>query len=369
MNSRHPDSFFIILFILLFYATQSWAETWQHSMTARISEIYDTNPVMSPTSQGEVTRAVFEPGYSLLGHIGDSELKVGLALLFARSSNETLSPMRNNPTVFLDWSQQVDSGEFGLLYKYAEIATRDSAIDTTGLEPVTSTRSLRHFGVKINNTLSERSSLAADGSLEKISYSGGGNYIDYNLRSVSIGLNYLWTEQSTPFIKLSHSTYEPEGGGSSNQLDSADFGLTWKTSDNLEGTLQGGRAKNGNDEFGTQGAAALQYTGQRSTFAINAGRQILPSGIGGFFKADQANTNWSYTLNERNKTGIDFGWRNNHVFTDIIYRTGTFWLQHDLDPLWLMRAYCQRNVLQRAGMDDAASNMVGITLAYSYSDF
>jgi hypothetical protein len=368
LNFRRLSKLPILLIALMLNSVQGWADPWQQTASARISTEYDSNPVLSPTYPDGVWRTVFEPSYTLMGRLGENELKTGLALQIARSSNETLSQNREDPSVFLDWQRQSDAGEFGISSRYAETATRITEITNTGPGVADSTRTSRYMSGRWSKSLSERSLLSADGSYEGVSYKDG-TYTDYVTRSGSMMFGYVWSEHSTPFIRASHTDYEPTGGGPSSQLDSATLGLNWTVSDNLDGTLQVSRSKINDAEMGSQGAASLHYTGQRTQLVLNAGRQVVPSGLGGFATVDQANGSWSYDLSERSKTGIDLGWNKSHFVTDIINRTAGAWLQHDLNSYWGMRTYYLHRTAEQYGLGSASSNILGIALVYTHTDF
>jgi len=357
----------ILLTALMLNSVQGWADTWQQAVAARVSTEYDSNPAMSPAYPEGIWRTIFEPSYTLMGILGKNELKTGLALLIARSSNETLSQNREDPSMFLDWQRQSDAGQFGIFSRYAETATRIAEIGNTGPGVADSTRISRTVAGRWNKALTDRSTLSADGSYESNSYKGG-TYIDYVTRSGSMMFSYDWSERSTPFLKVSYSDYEPTVGGPSSRLDTATLGLNWTIPDYLQGTLQASKYKINDAEMGTQGGASLQYTGQRTQLILNAGRQVSPSGLGGFTTVDQANGGWSYALSERSKTGIDLGWSKNHFVTDIINRTAGAWLQHDLNSFWLMRTYYMHRITEQSGVV-ASSNILGLTFVYTHTDF
>ena len=368
MNLPRFAGLSILLAVHMLYAGQSWAETWQHAASSRISTEFDTNPAMSPTYPGSVWRALFEPSYTLTGRVGASELKAGLALQIARSSNRALSQNRDGPSVFFDWLRQSDASEFSISSRYAEIATRDAGIDATGLVPVDSTRASRSLSGRWSKALSERGTLSADGAYEGVSYKGG-TYIDYASQSGGLRYSYAWSESSTTFLSVSGVKYVPAGDGPSSRLATATLGLNWKAG-YMDWTMQAGQSKGGGGNSGLQGAASVQYTGQRAQLVLNADRQVSSSGLGGFVKADHMRGSWSYALSEYSNTGIDLGWNKNLSITTNNIRTTTgVWLQRNLNPLWGVRTYYQHNIIKGGGADGASSNILGLSLVYTHSDF
>jgi hypothetical protein len=263
----------------------------------------------------------------------------------------------------------MEQGEFEISSKYAEIATRDAGIDASGLVPVASTRRSRTTSGRFSKSLNERSILSADGSYESVSYKGGA-YVDYDTRSANMLVNYTWSERSTPYLKTSYADYVPANGGPISRFASAILGFNWQLSDSLAGTLHAGKYKiTGIAKLGTLGGAALQYTGELNQLSLNAARQVLPTGLGGFVIVDQADGNWSYAWSERSKVGIDLVWRKTYFSPESINRTAGAWLQQELNSFWTVRGYCMRNTLNGGVVDGASSSILGISFMYTNTDF
>ena len=91
--------------------------------------------------------------------------------------------------------------------------------------------------------------------------------------------------------------------------------------------------------------------------------------MGGFVTTDQVNGRWSYDLSEQSRTGISAGWRKNRTITDDVSRTTDVWWQRDLSPFWTVRAHCLHRIREGGGAGGASSNILGLSLAYTRSDF
>jgi hypothetical protein len=368
LNLRRLTGLPILLVGLMLNSGQGWADSWQHAVSSRFSTEFDSNPAMIPTNPGSVRRVLFEPSYTLIGQVGANELKTGLALQIARSSNHTLSPNREDPSVFFDWSHQSDAGELGISPRYAELATRDAGIDATRPVPVSSTRASRSLSGRWSKELSERSSLSADGSFEGVSYTGGGNYVDYSTRSGNLKLSHAVSELSTAYLRVSGNKYIPAGDGPSTRYGIATLGLEWKV-EYMDWSMQLGKYK-GHGITGMQGGGTVQYTGQQSHLVLNADRQISSSGFGGFVKADHVSGNGSYSLSERSNMGIDLEWWKNLSTTFYsIHTTTGVWLQRNLSPSWVGRMNYLHNILTGGGVFSASSNIIGVSLVYTNSEF
>lgn len=353
----------------MFYAGQVWADSWQNSFLFRVSTEYDTNPAMSPTYPGGVWRALLEPGYTLTGRVGENDLKAGLGVQFVRSTNKALDPDRDNPTAFLEWLRQNDTGEFGISTRYAEVATRDSGIDATGRGPADSTRASRVLSGTWSNRFSARSTLSANGSYEGVSYRGG-NYVDYSMRSGGLRFSYAVDEITTSFFRISGIRYVPADGGPYSNLADATLGLNWNTA-NTDWTMQAGKAKVSGAKPIWEGSVATRFTGERTDLALIAGRTVLPSGLGGFVQADQARGSWRYALNEYDNTGIDLERRKNlpiNFNTNITRSTSSdIWVDHDFTSLWKMRIYYRLWINQINGSESVTSNILGLSFSYNMS--
>lgn len=357
-----------MLAALVLYSGQGWAASWQQAWSVRVSTEYDTNPTMDPANRIGIWRSMFAPGYNLKRTGDANELNAGVALQIARSSNKTLSQDRNDPSVFLDGRRQSDAGEFGLSAKYDEVATRIAEIDNTGPFIADSTRTSRTISGSWNKALSESSTLSADGAYEGISYTGG-TYSDYVARSGGAMLRHAWSDHSASYLKVSYVEDKPSGGKPLRRFANAIFGWNWEPTDNLEGTLQFGQFKVSGQEMRKQGSASAKYTGQRTGLVLNANRQVTPSGLGGFVVADQVNGSWSYALSERSNTGIDMGWVKSHFITDIFNRSTGAWLQHELNSFWVVRTNYLHKISEQDGVGRASSNILGIALVYTHTDF
>ena len=358
----------IILATLMFFSSPGWAGSWQQSAAARVSTEYDTNPAMDPAYRGGIWRSIVEPSYTLKRTGDANELNAGLAAQIARSSNKMLSQDHDNPSVFLGWRRQKERGEFGLSARYDEVQTRISEIDNTGPNSADNTRATRAMSGNWSEALSERSTFALNGAYNAVSYKGG-PLVDYVTRSGGLMFSYAWSERSRPFLKMSYADTEPAGSNTLSRFANALLGWGWEVEDYLEGSLQAGKSKTSGTGMAKQAAAEVKYKGQRAGLALNADRQVSPSGVGGFITVDQVKGSWSYALSERSNTGIDLEWRKNYFLTNIINRTSGAWLQHELNSRWGMRTYYLHKISERVGLGTATSDILGIALVYTHADF
>lgn len=380
MNLRRLAWMPILLAGQMLCIEPGWADTWQQAFTSRIATEYDTNPVMSPAYPGGVWRALFEPSYALTGRTGENEITAGLALQLVRSSDKTLSPSQDNPSVFLNWLRPSEAGEFGISSRYAQAATRDAGgVDATGSVPAASTSKTRSLSGRWSKELTERSTLSADAAYSGVTYNGGA-YSDYSTRSGGLKISYASSEQITSFCSVTGNKYMPANGGPSgspagstlveSSLTEATLGLNWKV-EYMDWTMQAGKSRVSGGKSGTQGSVAAHYTGPQTQLTMNAGRTVMPSGLGGFVKSDQVGGSLIYALSEYSNTGIDLGRQKNILpaTSPITSTSSGVWIDHDLSSAWKVRTYCLHRTAQGGGNGSVSSNLVGLSFASTYSDF
>lgn len=360
----------VLLVGLMFCTGLVWADSWQHAATSRMSTEFDTNPGMSPVYRGGIWRALFEPSYMLTRTTGASEWKAGFALQVARSSNKAISLDREDPSVSLDWRHRSEVGEFGIVARYDQVATRTSETDATGRVATDSTRASRTLSASWSRALSERSALSVNSAYSSVAYRRGA-YVDYATLSTGMKFSYEWSESIAPFISLSSADQTPAGGGVSSRHTNVLLGMNWKVLEHLESTIQAGKSKSsgtgGNNS--SQGGVAARYAAQRTRLSLNADRQVSASGLGGFVTADQLNGSWGYDLNEHSSVGISAGWRKNRSITDDVSRNADVWLQRELNSFWNLRAHYLHRTRTGGVVGGATSDMLGLALNYTHSDF
>lgn len=339
------------------------------TLSVKASTEHDSNPALSSTRyEGDVWYQLVEPNYTILRKFGEDSLSMGLGLYLRASTDQLLRPNRNNPSASLNWLRVLESGILDFSAKYSEIATSDGGIDGGGQVPVDSTRSSRTLTGSWRNNLGDRSTLVTDALYETIFYRGG-NFIDYSNRSGSLMLEYALNEYNNVFIKYTHAEYVPEQEIVLNSYtNSVVSGWNWTASESFEGSFQAGRSKINDEELSSQGAVSMKYTGQRNTLNLNANRQVVPSGFGGFVVADQMSASWSYELSERSRTGLDMGLQNN-LYTNITNRTEGIWFQHELDVSWVFKTYFLHKYFYGENINGASANIVGISFTYTNNDF
>ena len=359
----------LVMLGLIFFTGSCRAEFWQQTASVHAATEYESNPAMIPAYQEKgIWRSTVDPSYRLL--TADNSLQAGLALHVARNSNKRLQQDRNDPSVFVNWIKQLETGELGIRASYVEAATRTTELDAVGPVNTNGTSTSRSLTANWKKLMGERSSLDLNGSYRSTNFKGAA-LVGFVTQSGGVDYSYIWSEIITPFINLSYIDFASTGSISANGLYRTMLGFNWKTSDRLDGTIQAGQfhRKNSASKDNSQGSVILRYAGENSRLVFNVDRSAGASGLGGFVITDQASFHWSYDLSEPTTSGLDFGWRKSQFVNDNYLRTAGAWLQSKLSSFWASRLYYQGRISSRDGISDATSNTLGLSFTYTNPNF
>lgn len=354
------------LFVGLMWAGTAMAEPWQHAVAIRYATEYDDNPAMAAVAPTGIGRMVLDPAYRITRTSGLNELKAGVAVHVARSSNRNLSQDRADPTVFFNWHGSADKRELEVAMRHDKVATRAAEYGGFGTHYTDATRASSAASMAANMSVGERSMLVLNGTYMNVAYHGG-SYVDYVSRSAGMAYNYVWSERGGPFVEFSYDDLLPANGGRVSRRQNNLLGLKWKFSDVLEGIARAGWCEI--DQTSRQNrklaSIAVQYSGQVSKLLLNADRQVVASGLGGFIAADHAKGGWEFAISERSKAGIDLDWWKNRSTANNSMRTLGVWLEHEMGPRWGLRGYYLRKVGLSGTSAVASSNILGVSLVYT----
>ena len=358
------------------------AAVWKQAGSARLSVEYDSNPSVGPFDPEGLWRYTLEPRYQVKRADELSELDMGGGVEIARASNSDQSHDREDPNVYFDWRRYREAGSLGMSARYYESDLRSTELRNTGPGLAEGTRTLGTASASLHQNLSERSAIAMDVAYEDVAYKRntavlGTTFIDYVSRSAGLTMSSAISETSTPYVRVSYTDFEPASNGAVSRNLNTLLGWNWKTSDYLHGSLQLGQSKIAGGSKSSLGAATLQYTGETNLFIFNVGRQVVPSGRGGFTTSDELKGSWVNGLDERSKRGVDLTWGKTHdVFNvlygateDITYSTLETWLQQDFSARWGSRIFYLLRASNGSLTSEAYAHILGGTLIYTYSNF
>jgi hypothetical protein len=349
------------------------AASWQAAVALPMTVEHDTNPRLDADADAEgVTRTILAPDYNLVGTFGRDELQLGIGINLERSSNQSISLNREDPTLRLGWQRERERGGFGLAAKYDESSTLFSSLEETGVVASDGTRKQHALSGNWSESVSQRSTLASDVQYSSINYDNQ-ELTSYDDFSASFSWTYAASERIEPFSRFALSRYIPDAAAeaSASTSYSPTAGVRLILSEQLEGTLRAGvnQISGGQSSASWQGGFELLYTGERFAASLDAGRSTVASGEGGFAEVNQLRGTWRYAVDETTSAGVDALWQDNKGQTPNTMRQLAAWASRELSPFWLTRlsiAYKQR---QQDGRPDASGNILGLTLTYSHPDF
>ncbi len=375
MNSTRLVRLSIILASFIFYSEQSWADLWHSDLTAELGTDYAVDPALLPGNSTGVWLDKFNPSYALTRTDGPDQLKAEAGLKVVKSSNLTQSANRTDPDASLNWLRQSNVGEFGIVAKYEQLATREIP-DYASQLTIDSTRDTRTLSASWSKALSERNTLSANVADMGVNFTGGGTYTNFTSRSGTVKFAHGLSENVVPFLSTSYVEMELAGGGTSIHVISPMLGVNWKASEHLDSTLQVGQSREYGVSNGSalayqdpQFAAEVDYKGEKTELTLKADHLTIPSGLGGFITANHDSGILTYNLSERNTAGFELKWIRDYTITNDGYGTMETWLKHDLDALWAVKTHYIHRLHERGDIGSASSNVLGVSLIYSRLEF
>lgn len=380
LKMRIPGFFLVLLTFLV--ASPGGAAVWKQAGSARLSAEYDSNPSVGPIDPEGVWRFIFEPRYQLKRSEELSELDLGAGVEIARASDKEKSHDREDPNAYIDWRRHREAGSTGLSARYYESDTRSTELRNSGPGLAEGTRISGTVSANLQQNLSERSAIAMDAGYEDVAYKRntamlGTTFVDYVSRSAGLTMSSAISETSTPYVRVVYTDFEPASSGVVTQNLNTLLGWNWIMSESLSGSVQLGQSQIKGGSKSTLGAATVQYASATNVFMFNAGRQIVPSGRGGFTTSDELKGSWVNNLDERSKRGASLSWGKTHnvfntlysAYEDITYSTLETWLQKEFTSRWGSRFFYELRATNGSRTSEAYAHIVGGTLIYTYSNF
>lgn len=156
----------------------------------------------------------------------------------------------------------------------------------------------------------ERWTLQLGGSYSSSNYHGAGAspLSDYRQSLGTVTESAAYTERLTFLITCSGGDARTTGTEQSTPFESVGAGLQWRPSERLSVQANGGVSRQKTGALSSTsiiGAFSASYSTELSSFALNAQRQVEPSGLGIFTEVDQATLTASRALAPRLSLGSE----------------------------------------------------------------
>lgn len=355
---------------LLFSASSACAATWSEHVTVPVSLQYETNPNLEATGSHHVWRLNGSPGINILAVQDLNQWNANFTLRVERSTDKVVLPDREDPAATVGWKHEFERGEFGITASYEQSSSRSSVLKDTGLVvPKDGNQTNKSIAVHWLRALSEVMSLSVGGDVAKYSYSGvslPGN----TTRSLNAKLNYSWSEQLMPYVYVDYSRFEPDLGDHTIHMKGM-LGFDWFANEYLSYGLEWGlnnTSTGGSGATDWQGAARMQYAGERFSANLGASRTTESSGAASSISSDQVTGRWSYVLTDFDSAGLDFSWRKNLGTSSAENHDLNVWYGRELNAFWVLRLNCgyRQNKTELTSADD---KVIGATITYATPNF
>lgn len=350
----------------------AYAATWQPAIAVPSTVEYDSNPTLATSGEKGVTRTIIAPDFSLVGTSGQDEFQFGLGVYVVRSSDTSIVTDREDPRLKLGWERETETGAFGLTARYEESSTLSSTVQETGVVVPDGTQKMTSLEGNWRTALSERSTLANEIEYRRVTYDID-SLTNYDELSNRLSYTYAWSERMELFTRMGVKRYEPDDSATavSSTSYTPDIGMNYQFSEQLRGTVYVGVNDESNADSGpsAQGGLSLNYSGERVDAGIDASRNTIASGDGGFVEVDSLSGIWSYAIDETRRAGFAASWQDSKGQTPNTLRNYSTWFSQELSPFWIARLSYTYKQRQQDGLPDATANVVGLTLTYSYPGF
>lgn len=366
---------FTVLIILIVGVFTSASADVRQSITAPLSVGYESNPQFSRSNQQSISRITLSPSYSLNTVQGADKWSANANLNIIRTSKQSISQDRNDPSVNLGWSHDYETGQFSVKGLFNTQSTQVSELTDSGLIEGDNTRNNRSVSVNWINNLSERTSLTLGSKTTDVSFSGltTSGLVDYLNESLSSSLNYVISEKLQTSISLSNSRYSPKNASNTDsETNSANIGMTWNTAEklNISASIGSNETQRGNSPKNGSWKASLtsQYTTSRTNTSFNLSRRQSPSSLGSVNESNQLSVNWSYSLSERDNIAIALSSVKNLTINSTKTSQYSASYTKELSLSWDFRLNA-KHIARDNRLTNVSSNSIMATIIYKLPDF
>ncbi len=292
------------------------AQTFYQYLDFSTDAEYDSNPLMQAEDEESVYRGILTPRYRMHWAEGPNDWRLQAELKLEESSDTDLSQDRRDPKLRGTYTRDYTQGSWSIDAGYEEASTRITEFEDTSVLSADGTRASANAGLQWNHQLSKKNTLDLGVTYLDVSYDDV-NLTDYRTPAADLRLSRLVSDQSTWYVALSGSRYEPQGEDESDaSLYGLSLGFITQLSQLLTADFSGGYtrvdtedASEDDDQWNAR--AALDYSGKRLDWELSVSRLTSPSGAGGYTTADMATLSASYRLTARMDFEFGAHWRDN----------------------------------------------------------
>lgn len=356
---------------LLSFSANILAVTMQ-SLTLPLTFTHENNPRYSIINKQPISRITVTPNYSISSNSGANQWFSTASLSLARTSDQTISQDRNDPSLNLGWTHNYDTGEFSATGLLNDQSTQVSELTDSGLISGDNTKKTRAVSINWRNSLTNRTSLTLGQRVTKASFHGltTTGLVNYQNETSNVKVSHSLNDQTEVFSQLVYSLQKPENSDSSN-TKSLNFGLTWTMSEKINTTISVGanEAKSGNSSNQSwQARIGSNYATLRTKTQLSVSRSQSPSSTGSFNESNQLALGWSYSLTERDNIGFDVTWRENLSANNTQIKLFSANYKKELSLSWNFNLSATHN-MREDKLTNVSSRSIMASIIYKLPDF
>lgn len=357
-----------LTFCILLFVTQANALVIIQDASIGFGTDLDSNPTMSENKQS-IWRYSATPKYNINAYDNLNKWYSNISLRLQRSSDKKVAVDREDPTIILGWERENDKGRFTLFANYNKDSTRFTEFDGTGLVVDDGSSIKRTLGANWQHFLTERVNLTLGGQYLKTDFTGGGDFTDYETKSINSSLSYTWSEKISPFFQFSHTEFDTDRVGSKvTKSQSYLIGANFIVSPRFNLNAGYGITHVSTSGNGENANASFNYFGERYQLRGALSRTVSPSSIGNFQESDRLSLGYGYDLTDKSRFGTDFTWRINNTLNNVKTKQLNSFYARDLSEFWQMRVLLQLRNLE-SNNRNANGETVGVSLTYNTPEF
>lgn len=388
MTASRPLILAVGAALLAWFALPLQAQSlYQQKVEVSTGLEHDSNPGLSPTSKGGVTRWRLSPAYTLLRRDGQDDLTLKLGATLEQSSNTLLSRDRRDGSVHGEWQHTAENTIYGLRGGFDQSALRNVLLQETGQFSTDGTRTTRNIEGLVAHQLDELYTLSGGLSASWNRYSSdttvpNGRQYGANAelsRAIQAGRDIYLAGSLSNFRSDSLAPGAPGAGaqgGMTSTMRSLAVGTRYAVPDDPWSWDVRVGATHYNAITGNSAATAsgqLGYKGARWSTTLSFAHQPVADSLRGTFSPNQqVRASVEYALTEFTRLGLDASYnRTKGLQTDATRELGLR-LSSELTPLWRVSLQLRR---VRASHDAialptrAGSTIAGLVFTYSHPDF
>lgn len=347
----------------------------QQSFTIPLSLGYESNPTLSASNEQPISRVTLAPSYSITSEQGPNQWFSNASFSSIRTSDQTISQDRNDPSLNLGWKRDYETGQFGITGLLNDQSTRVSELTDSGLVSGDNTRKTRTIAINWQDKINDRTSLTLGSSASDVSFTGQNTagLVDFRNEVSNAKLGYSLSEQTEIFSQISYSLFKPEAMNSvSSEIKSINVGGEWSATEAFNLTASVGlnesKSENAESNQSKQASLIMQYKALRSSSDLNLSRTQSGNSTGGLSIINLLSLGWTYSLSERENIAFDYSWTQNLSANTVESQQVSASYTKEFSLSWDFRLSAEHKTREDQQTNTSSSSIMA-SIIYKLTDF